>query len=135
MTSRYLNHGRTTVRLDVAGAVSDAFGPVLRFFRHSLAEAPEREPRFVVEVGPHGGPLANPGAGELVDIRRSTAPRFTFTALRAVEGDETVYVNDHTTVRLPRALAPAGNVVRLGVTEASVVQAVDLVQHRWRWAA
>jgi hypothetical protein len=125
---RYLNYLDTTVGFDVAPGAEADFGPVLEFFRHSLADAPRQEPQFVFAVGPRGDVCLDPGRAERMTIRRSSAPEFTFTADRVRDEESVTYANENATVRLPRGLRPAGNRVEVGVTAGAVVQMIDLVR-------
>lgn len=125
---RYLNYLNTTVQFDVSPEAEADFKPVLGFFRHSLSGSPHTEPQFVFSVVPRGDVCLDRRRAEEVTIRRSSVPEFTFTAARVRDAESVFYVNESATVRLPRRLRPVRNRIDVGVTDASVVQMIDLIR-------
>jgi hypothetical protein len=126
----YLEFLDTTVELDVDDAALPAFVGVRRFFRHLLRLASDTVPTFRVLVSVYRPERDVPDdvwRGELVDIRRSSAPEFTFAAHLVDDGDRRLYVNRTTWLSTPRDVR-TDNTFALRVTSGSTVQVIDFLR-------
>ena len=126
----YLSFLSTVVRLDVDEDALPALAEVRRFFRHSLSPHADQEPTFVVTVAsyvPERDVPAEVWAGERVDIRRSTAPAFTFDAHLVDHGRRRTYINRRTWLDTPRD-ARTDPRFALRVAEGCTIQVVDFLR-------